>query len=592
VLRSVITSYFLLCSVIFCSFGYANEKDSLAILQIDSLLEETEKLRTSNNLENLTTNLTKLKELSSHFSLSQRCQFDFLNAYQLTILGQNEKAIELLLFSSAECQIKSNRVKIKALLANLYALSGNYYKAISTLDSLLSHLDDIDEPAVKHMAYMVSIVVYDIVNQPELSLKFIDLLLEGSPPEIYQCKAQVYRYISYFKTNQDKDYSTEVPKIFQFCLLQNENLYAHFVNIYWFKYRLKQLDSQTNEPLKQLLSDLNRVREGIDKTKYKNLIVMKNSILAQIYYKLNNFESAEIYAQHAVNEGKLIGTTEQQIVAEALQVLIDIKQMQGYYQAANKYLQEKNNSVNKFYTDKQAKLMAYQTIKHENLANTYQIKMLNQQNDLLQLEKALAEESKTNQRLVSTLLASLVLFSILLMYRMRKQQQKFKALSELDHMTMIYNRKGIKQHMDYILPYSEKKQEQVAYAIFDLDFFKKINDKYGHVIGDWVIKQAILACQEIGNKKITFARIGGEEFSLTMRDSTIDEINEMCEQCRIAINSIQTKEETGHEFRISASFGISTSEVSGYSYSKLMAHADSALYNSKHKGRNQVSFYC
>jgi diguanylate cyclase (GGDEF)-like protein len=235
--------------------------------------------------------------------------------------------------------------------------------------------------------------------------------------------------------------------------------------------------------------------------------------------------------------------------------------------------------------------MAYQTVKHDSLAKTHQITSLNQKNKLLLLENKLAQESKNSQRLINILLGILLLFFLFLIYRIRKQQQQYKKLSELDHMTLIYNRKGARDYMDYLLPYSENKKELIAYGIFDLDKFKKINDDYGHLTGDWVIQSVVTTCKGLNNAKVTFARLGGEEFSITIRDSSLDEIEQFSEQCRLAIYGIKTLDETGHDFQISASFGITTTDISGYDYLMLMKHADSALYDSKNNGRNQISIY-
>jgi diguanylate cyclase (GGDEF)-like protein len=158
-------------------------------------------------------------------------------------------------------------------------------------------------------------------------------------------------------------------------------------------------------------------------------------------------------------------------------------------------------------------------------------------------------------------------------------------------MTLIYNRKGARDYMDYLLPYSANKKEVISYGIFDLDKFKKINDKYGHVIGDWVIKKVVSVCKNMNNEKVTFARLGGEEFSMTIRDSSLEEIQQFSEQCRQAIYAIETLNETGFDFQISASFGITTTTISGYDYLLLMKHADTALYASKNNGRNQISLY-
>ena len=130
-------------------------------------------------------------------------------------------------------------------------------------------------------------------------------------------------------------------------------------------------------------------------------------------------------------------------------------------------------------------------------------------------------------------------------------------MSETDAMTGIYNRNGLKDYIEEILASAKKGDRSIAYAIFDLDYFKKINDLYGHIKGDWVIKNTIKQCQLIQNDKVTFGRIGGEEFAIVMRDSSSNELAEFCEECRKLIANIDSTP-TGHDFSVSASFGVTS----------------------------------
>jgi diguanylate cyclase (GGDEF)-like protein len=143
--------------------------------------------------------------------------------------------------------------------------------------------------------------------------------------------------------------------------------------------------------------------------------------------------------------------------------------------------------------------------------------------------------------------------------------------------------------MQYLLPYSEKKGEIISYAIFDLDHFKKINDQYGHVTGDWVIKNVIVECQKVrnDNEKITYGRLGGEEFAIIIRDSSLEEMIEFAEACRQRIEQIDSSD-SGYDIPIKASFGVTTTEKSGFIHTDLMRDADKALYHAKNNGRNQV----
>lgn len=569
------------------SFQENNSKiQLLSNEEISAFLVNTEEIR-STNLQDFSNNLIALESVREKFSTFHECYFSYLSSYKMTYIGKFDAAKNQLLNISNSCKNLNIQIKIKALLANLYALSGEYQKSILNLDFIVSQINNINDKKTKHIVYTVAFVVYEIFYQWELSLKFTELLIQEEPSEKYLCKAQVYKYIAILSLGRKDDFENVIPQIFKNCQLAGEHLYVQLLNINWLQYRFKTIKSEND--VKELLNDLLNSNDEIENTKYKNLIGIKNSLFAQIYEKLDNPKLAVKYANITIENSVSIGTTEQKV--DALQILINHHQNTLDHKTANQYLLEKSEAERKLYSDKQTKLMAYQTVKHDSLAKTHQITSLNQKNDLLSLENKLAEESKNSQRLINILLAILLMFFLLLIYRIRKQQKQYKRLSELDHMTLVYNRKGARDYMDYLLPYSENKNELIAYGIFDLDKFKMINDKYGHLTGDWVIKTVVSVCQKLDNAKVTFARLGGEEFSITIRDSSLEEIEQFSEQCRQAIYAIKTLAETGHDFQISASFGITTTESSGYDYLLLMKHADSALYSSKNNGRNQISVF-
>ncbi len=584
----------LIVLIIYCiTFVYAQDvehvKENVVVDKsnnINQILVEAESMR-SGNFQQFEDKLKLLEKSEKIFSAYQRCLFNYLSIYKISLIGQFESASKQLNQLFGECEDLDIKLKIKSLLANLYVISGDYLKAISSLDFLFPNVDKTSNKTNKYLAYMAAIVVYDLVDQYQLSLKFSDLLLNENPPESYICKAKIYKYISLIKSNNSSPSESEIETAIKHCQNLGEIVYAQGLNTKWIESRLNS--STSKEEVEKLLSLLTDADGEIENTNYKNLIAAKNSLLAQIHEKLGNHSKATSFANLSIEASHSIGATKPKI--DALQVLINYYQYNKDFEKVNSFLIERNNAEKKLYSDKQAKLMAYQTVKHDSLANTLQIESLNQRNTLLQLENKLAEKSKTNQLLLTSLLGIIILFLLILGYRIYKQQKLYKRLSERDPMTKIYNRKGIKDYMDYLLPYSKNKNEIVAYGIFDLDLFKRINDKYGHAIGDWVIKNSVMVCRKLSNNKVTFARLGGEEFALIINDSSLKEVEEFAEKCRVAIQEISTQEETGFDFTISASFGITTTEISGYDYADLMQNADAALYQAKNGGRNQVQVY-
>jgi len=563
---------------------HQTQLQNLTSYQIQQLLLNTEQLRT-NNVIKFKENLSDLEIIKNKFTSSQNCYYKYLKTYHDSLKGNYRKTISDLNTLAKECNDLKVKIRIHSLLANLYGISQEYKESISNLDFAVNNIDKISDTKTKILVYTAASIVYYLINQYDLSIQFSNLMIEMDVNDVALCKANVMKFNSLLKIEKKISFNESIPRVIENCHALGENIYAQVLNINWLNYRFKL--ASLDDEFKQIITEINQVNDAIDSLNYINLIGLKNSLLAKLYAKVSEPEKAVQYANYAINDSKTLGSTEQKI--DALQVLIDFYHRQEDYKAANRFLIEKNQNEKHKYNDDQAKLMAYQTVKHDNLAKTHQIKALNNQNKVLLLEQKIDEREKSNQQIINILLAILLIVFVYLIYKSRKQHQKFKKLSELDHMTLIYNRKGIRDYMEYLLPYSEKKSEIIGYGIFDLDLFKKINDQYGHITGDWVIKKVIKVCRQLNNDKVTFARLGGEEFSIIMRDSSLDEIMDFSEQCRLAIEKIVSLDEIEFDIKITASFGITSTDISGYDYTKLMIHADSALYDSKRQGRNRVS---
>ncbi len=552
---------------------------------LNQLLIETELIRTT-NFQIFSKNIDLLSNYQNQFTPYQYCYYHFLFNFRLAYSGGFTKAQENLASLFNKCNDLDLQIRIKSLMANLFVISGNYLDAIKNLDFVVSQLSKIKDKTSKHFAYVVAFIVYDLVNQHELSLKFIDLLTQDDPSPNNLCKALVHKNRIYLNTSTKIINEHQILSAITLCEKTNDNLYAQILNTNWMKYKLDHSNSLIE--YKNLLADLLSVEQVIEDTQYKNLIGIKNALLSQIYEKLNDYKNAIKYANLSIEESYSIGSTNQKI--DSLQVLYNYYEKHNNFKEANQYLIKKNKAELKVYSDEQAKNMAYLTVAHNNVAKTQEIELLQQQNKVLALEKTVSKKSAQVQKLIILFLVAITGFFIFWGLWQKRNQRIYKELSEHDHMTKIFNRKGLRNYTESLLAYSTENESRMGCAVFDLDFFKKINDQFGHATGDWAIKNVIKKCEGLGNNKATFGRLGGEEFAIILSDANKEEMYVFCENCRNAINSLVTKE-SGYHFKISASFGMTTSDVSGLSYSDLLIHADDALYKAKKSGRNNTVIY-
>lgn len=179
------------------------------------------------------------------------------------------------------------------------------------------------------------------------------------------------------------------------------------------------------------------------------------------------------------------------------------------------------------------------------------------------------------------------IFSFRANYLRRTQYYDGKELtrqSSMDALTGIYNRGKFDSDFKYWVDYSKRYQIPLSLVLFDFDEFKKINDMYGHLVGDDVLVQSVnLICGSIRQTDI-FARWGGEEFVLLLTNTEKNMAIDITERIRrlIAEYSFET---VG---KVTCSFGIVAMEAGDHPLS-LLKKADQQLYFAKSLGKNQIA---
>jgi diguanylate cyclase (GGDEF)-like protein len=164
----------------------------------------------------------------------------------------------------------------------------------------------------------------------------------------------------------------------------------------------------------------------------------------------------------------------------------------------------------------------------------------------------------------------------------------YREASERDFLTGVANRAQAMRILDGLQCGANSGElAQVALAIFDLDHFKSVNDRYGHEVGDQVLVAVAQQVQADTREQDWLSRHGGEEFLLILQGSPPDEAAEICERLRHSIESLRFSD--WPRLRVTASFGVSALKT-GVEVQTALRDADAQLYRAKHAGRNRVSF--
>ena len=173
---------------------------------------------------------------------------------------------------------------------------------------------------------------------------------------------------------------------------------------------------------------------------------------------------------------------------------------------------------------------------------------------------------------------------------LRLQVIELDKLASTDHLTGAANRRIFSQQVQQDIHQFHENGQLFFFALMDLDHFKELNDRFGHIVGDHVLKQIVNTSEALVNDEGSFYRIGGEEFAIiTKVQNEMDAIH--------LFNTIKDSIENtviqydGIDIYVTASIGVTTINSNDHNPESLLRRADKALYEAKSIGRNCVIMY-
>lgn len=178
------------------------------------------------------------------------------------------------------------------------------------------------------------------------------------------------------------------------------------------------------------------------------------------------------------------------------------------------------------------------------------------------------------------------------MLRLKAQQERILQLSNQDPLTECYNRRFLYQRLKEEYNRCQRQRNPISGIMIDLDFFKKINDTYGHEVGDQVLVKMVNALKISMRNYDVLARYGGEEFFVLLPNTDGKSALLIAERMRQIVEKLHIEAER-KLIKVTASFGVSSFEEYPYPEDPelLLKWADIALYEAKRKGRNRVEYY-
>lgn len=174
---------------------------------------------------------------------------------------------------------------------------------------------------------------------------------------------------------------------------------------------------------------------------------------------------------------------------------------------------------------------------------------------------------------------------------LESEKNRFETLSKVDSLTLLYNKGYLTEVLNYEFEGFKRYQSSLAVMMLDLDHFKTVNDTYGHVVGDEVLKQVADTLRQNSRRADIIGRFGGEEFLIIMRFTELEDAITHAEHLRDRISQLRFITEKG-AFAVTSSFGVTVANHNMQDEKELLQLSDEALYLAKSNGRNRVESLC
>lgn len=196
--------------------------------------------------------------------------------------------------------------------------------------------------------------------------------------------------------------------------------------------------------------------------------------------------------------------------------------------------------------------------------------------------KSIAESNKTLKGQLDSTVSEIKELS--------KEMEGVKQTAKTDMLTKLLNRRGFDEAIITVMEEMKIAQDPFSVIMLDIDHFKKVNDTFGHLIGDNVLKMLSKLLKDSIKGKDIAARFGGEEFILVLPQTPLEGAYVLAEQIRLSLQKMNWKiKDTGKSLgKITVSLGIALYKIDE-SIEAVIERADGALYHAKNTGRNKTS---
>lgn len=528
----------------------------------------------------------ELKVIASardRLTLPQQDLLRYLELWETAYQGRSLDAIAGLRAFLLQSLDPALALRARASLVNVLLIAKRSEEAFSEGSRMIEQLSDVRDAAALEQANLTAAMMYAYGSQFVLSQKYAESVLASSKDDKTLCKAGQIQVDALYRSGKLLPDNALAQSAVALCDRSGEVIFGSLVRIAQAKTLADKGDAAA------ALELLQRLRPHVTATRYPRVISEFEASVARVQQMLGQYELAQQSAQRAIANSTRDEYSEPLLVA--YKVLLEVAKRMKDHAAALHFFELYAATDKGYLNEISARQIAYQVIMQETQAAKNEVRSLNEKNQVLRLQEQLLKKREEASRLYVALLSLGIAFLAFWIFKTKRLQMHFMKLARVDALTGVANRAYLIESAMRSLQKAKSQGHLATVAIMDLDFFKRVNDRYGHLAGDAVLKNAVQAVQARLDARDLFGRLGGEEFALVIVGKNVEQVRDQLEVLRVSVADTHTQHDD-QMLSVTASFGMAMSSDVGYEWRELISHADKALYEAKHQGRNRVVVHC
>lgn len=457
--------------------------------------------------------------------------------------------------------------------------NGEHERALKHLQQAFELISENDRTQAATILANIALV-YDATGEHDTALDYFFKSLEFIDPKRFELDASITYYNIGYVSIKAKKYTQAEEYLNRSLEIAERNNIVQGVAFAKSQLGVLELERKAFEKAENYLKQSLEMARSM---KNERLVDMSMFHLMQVASGLQQTEKVAsliegLLARHGDKDDK------QKVII--LKHAADYYATQQDYDKSIDYYQKVITVLDEALKSNRMKEMAQAQQDFDKKLQAQELEILKQRNEL----QALSIEKERNQKAIFILAALVLLTSlvsaIIFLKREKVNKSKYENLAMTDELTGVANRRHILNLAEHHLELFYRHPQPIMYALIDLDYFKRINDNYGHDVGDQVLIEFACALKQALREQDLIGRFGGEEWLVVLHQIEEKDLDNVFKRIRKHCANITVP---GLDEVITVSMGATLAHLEDESLETIIKRADEALYDAKHQGRNR---YC